>query len=73
MRTPQDIIIEQLEAEIHKLKSQQITGNEECMEMVRNLMGEIRNLKKSLNVVESILRTSLPVLDEDKNDTSYVE
>ena len=72
MRTPQDIIIEQLEVEINNLKSHKIKGNDECMEMVRNLMDEIRHLKKSLSVVESILRTSLPVLD-DNNDSSYAE
>ena len=65
---PQDKIIEQLEAEIQNLKLQQITGNDECMEMVRNLMDEIRELKKNLNVVESILRSSLPIVDEN----SYV-
>ena len=65
VQTPQDIIIEQLEAEIQSLKLQQITGNDECMEMVRNLMDEIRGLKKNLNVVESILRSSLPIVDID--------
>ena len=77
MRTPQDIIIEQLEAEIQtltsQLKHQQIMGKDECMEMVKNLMEEIRELKKNLNVVESILRSSLPVLNEDNNDTSYID
>ena len=77
MRTPQDIIIEQLEAEIQTLTSQlkhkQLMGNEECMEMVKNLMDESKGLKKSLNVVESILRSSLPVLDEDNNDSSYID
>ena len=39
------------------------------MEMVRNLTDEIRALKKNLSVVESILRTSLPIIDTD----NYVE
>jgi len=77
MRTPQDVIIEQLEAKIqtlkHQLTHQQMAGNDECMEMVKNLMEEIRELKKNLNVVESILRSSLPVLNEDNNDTSYID
>ena len=60
MKTPQDIIIKQLESEIQSLKLEKISGNDECMEMVRNLMDEIRGLKKNLNVVESILRSSLP-------------
>ena len=63
MPTSQDIIINQLEAKIQSLKLQQLTGNDECMEMVRNLMDEIRGLKKNLNVVESILRSSLPIVD----------
>ena len=65
MPTPQDIIIEQLEAEIQRLKLKQLSGNDECMEMVRNLMDEIRGLKKNLSVVESILRSSLPIVDAD--------
>ena len=65
MPTSQDIIINQLEAKIQSLKLQQLTGNDECMEMVRNLMDEIRGLKKNLNVVESILRSSLPIVDID--------
>ena len=65
VQTPQDIIIEQLEAEIQSLKLQQITGNDECIEMVRNLMDEIRALKKNLSVVEAILRSSLPIIDAD--------
>ena len=69
MKTPQDIIIEQLESEIQKLKLDKISGNDECMEMVRNLTDEIRALKKNLSVVESILRTSLPIIDTD----NYVE
>ena len=69
MPTSQDIIINQLEAKIQSLKLQQLTGNDECMEMVRNLMDEIRALKKNLSVVESILRTSLPIIDTD----NYVE
>ena len=76
MRTPQDIIIEQLETEIQTLKHQlkyPITTNDECMEMVKNLMDEIRELKKSLQVVESILRSSLPVLNEGSNDNSYID
>ena len=63
--TPQNIIIEQLEAEIQSLKLQKITGNDECMKMVRHLMDEIRGLKKNLNLVESILRSSLPIVDSD--------
>ena len=66
MSTPKDRIITQLEAEIQSLKQQQITGNDECMEIVRNLMDEIRGLKKNLSVVESILRSSLPIIDADK-------
>ena len=65
MPTPQDIIIEQLEAEIQRLKLKQLSGNDESMEMVRNLMDEIRGLKKNLSVVESILRSSLPIVDID--------
>ena len=63
MLTPQDIIIKQLEAEIQNLKLQQITGNDECMNMVKSLMDEIRELKKNLCVVESILRSSLPIVN----------
>ena len=66
MKTPQDIIIKQLEDEIQSLKIQKISDNDECMEIVKNLMDEIKELKKDLNVVESILRSSLPVLDTDK-------
>ena len=65
MSTPKDRIITQLEAEIKSLKQQHVTGNDECMEMVRNLMDEIRGLKKNLSVVESILRSSLPIVDAD--------
>ena len=65
MPTHQDIIIEQLEAEIQNLKLQKITGNGECMEIVSNLMDEIRELKKNLSVVEAILRSSLPIVDAD--------
>ena len=46
MLTPKDIIIEQLEAEIQSLKLQQLTGNDECLKMVMNLMDEIRELKQ---------------------------
>ena len=66
MRPPPDIIIEQLESEIQSLKLEKISGNNECMEMVRNLTDEIRELKKNLSVVESILRSSLPIIDADK-------
>ena len=65
MKTPQDIIIEQLESEIQSLKLDKISGNNECMEMVRNLTDEIRELKQNLSVVESILRSSLPIVDAD--------
>ena len=65
MQTPQDIIIEQLESEIERMKLHQLKDNEECMELVRNLMDEISGLKKNLNVVESILRSSLPIVDAD--------
>ena len=61
----QEKIIKQLESEIERMKLQKITNNDECMEMVRNLMDEIRGLKKNLNVVESILRSSLPIVDID--------
>ena len=66
MKTTQDIIIKQLESEIQSLKLEKISGNDECMEMVRNLTDEIRELKKNLSVVESILRSSLPIIDADK-------
>ena len=66
MKTPQNIIIEQLESEIQRLKLEKISGNDECMELVRNLTDEIRELKKNLSVVESILRSSLPIVDADK-------
>ena len=65
MKTAQDIIIEQLESEIQRLKLEKISGNDECMELVRNLTNEIRELKKNLSVVESILRSSLPIVDAD--------
>ena len=65
MPTPQDIIIEQLEAEIQSLKLQQLKGNDECTKIVLNLMDEIRGLKKNLGVVESILRSSLPIVGVD--------
>ena len=65
MKTPQDIIIEQLESEIQSLKLEKISGNNECMEMVRKLTDEIKELKKNLSVVESILRSSLPIVDAD--------
>ena len=61
----QEKIINQLESEIERMKLQQITNNDECMEMVRNLMDEIRGLKNNLSVVESILRSSLPIIDAD--------
>ena len=44
---------------------QNISGNDECMELVRNLTNEIKELKKNLSVVESILRSSLPIVDSD--------
>ena len=65
MKTSQDIIIEQLESEIQSLKLEKISGNNECMEMVRNLTDEIRELKQNLSVVESILRSSLPIVAAD--------
>ena len=65
MKTPQDIIIDQLESEIQSLKLEKISGNNKCMEMVRNLTDEISELKKNLSVVESILRSSLPIVDAD--------
>ena len=65
MKTTQDIIIEQLESEIQSLKLEKISGKAECMEIVRNLTDEIRELKKNLSVVESILRSSLPIVDAD--------
>ena len=66
MKTPQDITIGQLEDEIQSLKLQKISDNDEYMEIFKNLMNEIKELKKDLSVVESILRSSLPVLDTDK-------
>ena len=65
MSTSKDIIIEKLEAEIQSLKLQQIKGNDECSKIVLNLMDEIRGLKKNLSVVESILRSSLPIVGVD--------
>ena len=65
MSTSKDIIIEQLEAEIQSLKIQQLKGNDECTKIVLNLMDEIRGLKKNLSVVESILRSSLPIVGVD--------
>ena len=65
MKTTKDMIIKQLESEIQRLKLEKISGNDECMEIVRNLTNEIRELKKNLSVVESILRSSLPIVDID--------
>ena len=65
MKTSQDIIIEELESEIQSLKLEKISGNNECMERIRKLTDEIRELKKNLSVVESILRSSLPIVDAD--------
>ena len=65
MLTSKDIIIEKLEAEIQSLKLQQLQGNDECSKIVQNLMDEIKELKKNLSVVESILRTSLPIVGVD--------
>ena len=65
MNPPQDIIIEQLKSEIQSLKLEKISGNNKCMEMVRKLTDEISELKKNLSVVESILRSSLPIVDAD--------
>ena len=65
MKTTQDIIIEQLESEIQSLNLEKISDNNEYMEMVRNLTDEITELKKNLSVVESILRSSLPIVDGD--------
>ena len=65
MLTSKDIIIEKLEAEIESLKLQQLQGNDECTQIVLNLMDEIRELKKNLSVVESILRSSLPIVGVD--------
>ncbi len=65
MKTPQDIIIEQLESEIQSLKLEKISGNVEYMQIVKNLTDEIRELKKNLSLVESILRSSLPIVDAD--------
>ena len=65
VQNQQDIIIEQLEAEIQSLKLQKVSGKDECMAIVRNLMDEIKGLKNNLSVVESILRSSLPIVDPD--------
>ena len=65
MKTTKDMIIKQLESEIQRLKLEKISGNDECMEIVRNLTNEIRELKKNLSVVESILRSSLPIVEAD--------
>ena len=67
MKTTKDMIIKQLESEIQRLKLEKISGNDECMEIVRNLTNEIRELKKNLSVVESILRSSLPIVDADNS------
>jgi len=65
MKTTKDMIIKQLESEIQRLKLEKISGNDECMELVRNLTNEIKELKKNLSVVESILRSSLPIVDAE--------
>ena len=65
MLTSKDIIIEKLEAEIQSLKLQKVQGHDECTKIVLDLMDEIRELKKNLNVVESILRSSLPIVGVD--------
>ncbi len=65
IKTPQDIIIEQLESEIQSLKLEKISGNVEYMQIVKNLTDEIRELKKNLSLVESILRSSLPIVEAD--------
>ena len=65
MLTSKDKIIEKLEDEIQSLKLQQLQGNDECTKTVLNLMDEIRELKKNLSVVESILRSSLPIVGVD--------
>mgnify|MGYP003713161143 CR=1 FL=1 len=65
MLTSKDIIIEKLEAEIQSLKLQQLQGNNECTKIVLNLMDEIRELKKNLSMVESILRSSFPIVGVD--------
>ena len=65
MLTSKEIIIEKLEAEIQSLKLQKVQGHDECTKIVQNLMDEIRELKKNLNVVESILRSSLPIVGVD--------
>ena len=65
MSNSKEIIIQRLEEEIQSLKLQQLKGNDECTRIVRNLMDEIRGLKKNLSVVESILRSSLPIVGVD--------
>ena len=65
MKTSKDMIIKQLESEIQRLKLEKISGNDECMEIVRHLTNEIKELKKNLSVVESILRSSLPIVEAD--------
>ena len=67
IKTTQDIIIKQLESEIQSLELEKISDKAECMEIVRNLTDEIRELKKNLSVVESILRSSLPIVDTDNS------
>ena len=56
-----------MESEIQSLELEKISGKAECMEIVRNLTDEIRELKKNLSVVESILRSSLPIVDTDNS------
>tara|TARA_B100000315_G_scaffold146110_1_gene134970 strand:+ start:423 stop:578 length:156 start_codon:yes stop_codon:yes gene_type:complete len=47
------------------LKLEKISGNVEYMQIVKNLTDEIRELKKNLSLVESILRSSLPIVEVD--------
>ena len=47
------------------MKLEKISGNVEYMQIVKNLTDEIRELKKNLSLVESILRSSLPIVEAD--------
>ncbi len=47
------------------MKLEKISGNVEYMQIVKNLTDEIRELKKNLSLVESILRSSLPIVEVD--------
>ena len=73
MLKSQDKIIEQLESEIKRMKLQQITNNDDCMEMVKNLMDEIRGLKKNLSVLGLNRKSCLgPSFGQSFGDKGYL-